>query len=286
MPAIKSAARAHESRLKKRATEEKLETAGMMRWLLTYADMITLLLALFIILFSISTINKVKLQRLVHDISGGFNSIDAINNPPNGGGLEKAQPSKELEQEQQIIQTYIQEKHLQKQVTVKLTSQGLVISLLTDKALYDSGSANLRPETVGLLEQVGAVLRRTQPEVRVEGYTDNEPIHTSQYPTNWELSAARAAGVTRFLVEHEHLDPHKISLAGYGEWRPSHSNSSIENQQLNRRVDIVVINANAAVGKQLIAPGAAPPASKAKAGAVKTVSDVKKPSTNTSAKGQ
>ena len=253
-----------------------------MRWLLTYADMITLLLALFIILFSISTINKVKLQRLVHDISGGFNSIDAINNPPNGGGLEKAQPSKELQQEQQIIQTYIQEKHLQKQVTVKLTSEGLVISLLTDKALYDSGSANLRPETVGLLEEVGAVLRRTQPEVRVEGYTDNEPIHTSQYPTNWELSAARAAGVTRFLVEREHLDPTKISLAGYGQWRPGHPNSNAENQQLNRRVDIVVINANAAVGKQLIAPGAAPPANKAKGGPVKTV----KTTTSTNAKGQ
>src|SRR5271170_1078849 len=95
---LKTAARAAESSLRAKKSEEKLETAGMMRWLLTYADMITLLLALFIILFSISTINKVKLQRLVHDISGGFNSVDAINNPPEGGGLEHAQPSKELQQ--------------------------------------------------------------------------------------------------------------------------------------------------------------------------------------------
>lgn len=232
----------------------------MMRWLLTYADMITLLLALFIILFSISTINKVKLQRLVHDISGGFNSIDAINNPPEGGGLERAQPSKELQKEQQIIQTYINQQHLQQQVTVRMTTEGLVISLLTDKALYDSGSAALRPETVGLLTEVGTVLHRTEPTIRVEGYTDNEPIHTAAYPTNWELSAARAAGVVRFLVEQEHLDPHKISLAGYGEWHPTHSNANAEGQQLNRRVDIVVVNATAAVGKTLIAPGAAPPA--------------------------
>jgi chemotaxis protein MotB len=257
LPAIKTAARAHESRLKKRATEEKLETAGMMRWLLTYADMITLLLALFIILFSISTINKVKLQRLVHDISGGFNSIDAINNPPEGGGLERAQPSKELQQEQQIIQTYVNQQNLQQKVKVQLTGQGLVISLLTDKALYDTGSAVLRPETIGLLEKVGAVLQRTQPTVRVEGYTDNQPIHTAAYPTNWELSAARAAGVVRFLVEQEHFDPHKISLAGYGEWHPMHSNANPEGQQLNRRVDIVVVNANAAVGS-VVAPGAAP----------------------------
>jgi chemotaxis protein MotB len=281
LPAIKSAARAHESRLKKRATEEKLETAGMMRWLLTYADMITLLLALFIILFSISTINKVKLQRLVHDISGGFNSIDAINNPPTGGGLEKLQPSKELKEEQEIIQTYIQQKHLQQQVTVKLTSEGLIISLLTDRALYDSGSAVLRPQTVGLLEQVGAVLKRTEPTVRVEGYTDNEPIHTSLYPTNWELSAARAAGVTRFLVEHNYIDPHKISLAGYGEWHPTHTNGSVEGQQLNRRVDIVVINASAAVGKQLVAPGAATAAPHAKSGQTTPSVANKTVSTNT-----
>lgn len=283
MPAIKSAARAHESRLKKRATEEKLETAGMMRWLLTYADMITLLLALFIILFSISTINKVKLQRLVKDISGGFNSIDAINNPPEGGGLERAQPSKELQQEQQIIQTYVNQQNLQQKVKVQLTGQGLVISLLTDKALYDTGSADLRPETVGLLEKVGTVLQRTQPTVRVEGYTDNQPIHTAAYPTNWELSAARAAGVVRFLVEKEHFDPHKISLAGYGEWHPTHPNTNIEGQQLNRRVDIVVVNANAAVGRSVVAPGAAPPAPKA---ATKTTAATagKPPSTN--AKGQ
>ena len=258
----------------------------MMRWLLTYADMITLLLALFIILFSISTINKVKLQRLVHDISGGFNSIDAINNPPNGGGLEKAQPSKELQQEQQIIQTYIQEKKLEKQVTVRLTSEGLVISLLTDKALYDSGSAQLRPETIGLLEQVGAVLKRTNPEVRVEGYTDNEPIHTSQYPTNWELSTARADGVLRFLVDHKYIAPDKISLAGYGQYHAKHNNQNPESMQLNRRVDIVVINANAALGRQLIAPGAAPAAQKANA-VPKKVSDVKKTTTTpTTAKGQ
>src|SRR5277367_6905750 len=81
---VKTAARSAESKFRNRQKEKQLETAGMMRWLLTYADMITLMLALFIILFSISTINKVKLQRLVRDLGGGFNSQDAINNPPNG----------------------------------------------------------------------------------------------------------------------------------------------------------------------------------------------------------
>src|ERR1700753_2431176 len=92
---------------------EAMESAGMMRWLLTYADMITLLLALFIILFSISTINKVKLQRLVHEISGGFNSTDAINNPPEGAQGDKTKNAGELEQVQQILQQYIAQKGLQ-----------------------------------------------------------------------------------------------------------------------------------------------------------------------------
>jgi len=163
--------------------------------------------------------------------------------------------------------------------------------LLTDKALYDTGSAELRPETIGLLEQVGAVLRRTQPTIIVQGYTDNEPIHTAQYPTNWELSAARAAGVVRFLVEHEHLDPHKISLEGYGEWHPTHSNANPEGQQLNRRVDIVVVNANASVGTSLVAPGvaASPPPLAKNSGTAKTPASTAKGSaaTNaTKAKGQ
>ena len=229
----------------------------MMRWLLTYADMITLLLALFIILFSISTINKVKLQRLVHDLSGGFNSIDAINNPPEGGGLERAQPSQELKQEEQILRTYIIQKHLQQQVTEHMTSQGLVISLLTDKALYDSGSADLRPQTAGLLAQIGTILRRTQPEIIVQGYTDNTPIHTEQYPTNWELSAARANGVVRYLVEHERLDPTKVSMQAYGEYRPTHPNQNPTGKQLNRRVDIVIVSASGTAGQKTIAPGAA-----------------------------
>ena len=225
-----------------------------MRWLLTYADMITLLLALFIILFSISTINKVKLQRLVHEISGGFNSVDAINNPPEGGGLEKAQQTQELKTEQQIIQTYIQQKHLENRVSVRMTNEGLTVTLLTDKAFYDSGSAVLRPETEKLLDQIAAVLRRTNPEIRVEGYTDNQPIHTAEYPTNWELSGARAAGVTRYLVEKQRYDPAKVSLAGYGEWRPKHTNATDTGRQLNRRVDIVILSANSSLGRKIINP--------------------------------
>jgi chemotaxis protein MotB len=245
----KAAARANESRLKKPKPEEKLESAGMMRWLLTYADMITLLLALFIILFSISTISKVKYQALVHDISGGFNNQWAINNPPNGGQVGQGngqQGERTLQQLQQQIQAYIQQHNLQAQVQTKVERRGLVVTILTDNALYDEGSADLRPKTRALLDQIGGLLRVGSNDIRVEGYTDNTPIATSQYPTNWELSTARAVGVTRYLIEHVKLAPTRISASGYGEYRPKYPNDTPLHKQLNRRVDIVILSSQAA----------------------------------------
>jgi len=177
----------------------------MGRWLLTYADMITLLLALFIILFSISTINKVKLQRLVRDLGGGFNSQDAINNPPNG--LTTATTKDDLQAMQAQLQNYISKNNLQNKVQTQIQQNGkkreLVITLLSDKQLYDSGSADIKPETERILDEVYRQLKSRQNEVRVEGNTDNVPIANAQFPSNWELSAARATGVARYFVEHD-----------------------------------------------------------------------------------
>jgi chemotaxis protein MotB len=220
----------------------QLETAGMMRWLLTYADMITLLLALFIILFSISTVNKVKLQRLVRDLGGGFNNIDAINNPPNGQGTTGNQ----LQVMQAQLQQYITQNQLQSKVQTQIRQNGqrreLVITLLTDKALYDSGSAELRPETRRVLDAVDNELKTRVNDIRIEGYTDNVPIHTALYPSNWELSTARAVGVARYLIETDGLSPIRVNVAGYGEYRPRVPNDTDAHRQENRRVDIVVLD--------------------------------------------
>jgi chemotaxis protein MotB len=220
-----------------------METAGMMRWLLTYADMITLLLALFIILFSISTINKVKLQRLVRDLGGGFNNVDALNNPPNG---QTTVTKDDLKVMQSQLQQYIQQNQLQNKVQTRIRQNGarreLVITLLTDKSLYDSGSADLRDMTKRILDVVNGQLRRRKNDIRVEGNTDNVPISTSQFPSNWELSAARAVGVARYLVEKDGLNPKRIYVAGYGEFRPRVANDTEEHRQSNRRVDIVVLD--------------------------------------------
>jgi len=227
----------------------------MMRWLLTYADMITLLLALFIILFSISTINKVKLQRLVHDLGGGFNSQDAINNPPNG--MTTSATKDDLQAMQAQLQSYIQSQSLQKSVQTKITRDGkkreLIITLLSDKQLFDSGKADIKPFTKKILDEVYKQLKTRQNEVRVEGNTDNVPISNDQFPSNWELSAARATGVARYFVEDDGLSPLRISALGYGQYRPRVPNDTDEHRAENRRVDVVILDTDAATNAQAAA---------------------------------
>jgi chemotaxis protein MotB len=227
---------------------EAMESAGMMRWLLTYADMITLLLALFIILFSISTINKVKLQRLVRDLGGGFNSQDAINNPPNG--MTTSATKDDLQAMQAQLQSYITSQSLQKSVQTKITRDGkkreLVITLLSDKQLFDSGKADIKPFTKKILDQVYKQLKTRQNEVRVEGNTDDVPISNEQFPSNWELSAARATGVARYFVEDDGLNARRISALGYGQYRPKFPNDTDQHRAQNRRVDVVILDTDAA----------------------------------------
>lgn len=242
---IKTAARAAESNLRKVKSEEKLETAGMMRWLLTYADMITLMLALFIILFAMSTISRDKVQRFAKEVTAGFDNVWSVNQPPSGGsnGSQTQESSSTIPAIQKELEKYVQQNHLENQVKVHMDHRGLVITLLSDKSYYDSGSAELRPETKTILNNIDKFLSRNGNLVRVEGYTDNQPIHTAEYPTNWELSTARAINVLRYLVEVDGMTPSRVSAGGYGEYRPRTRNSTPEERQQNRRVDIVLLNA-------------------------------------------
>ena len=244
----KTAARAAESKFRNRPKEQQLETAGMMRWLLTYADMITLMLALFIILFAMSTISRVKVQEFAKLVSAGFDNVWSVNQPPNGGtnGEQSFNASANIPAIQRELQRYVEQHKLQNQVQVHLDKRGLVITLLSDKSYYDSGSAELRPETKKIIDDIYHFLKKNNNLIRVEGNTDNVPIHTALYPTNWELSTARAVGVVRYMVEDDGLDPTRVSAAGYGEFRPRKPNDNDADRQQNRRVDIVLLNATKA----------------------------------------
>jgi chemotaxis protein MotB len=210
------------------------------RWLLTYADMITLLLALFIILFSISTISKVKFKALAHDMSGGFGGTDADNRAPQTA----AQDSQSLDALAAQLQRYVRDHHLDKNVAVRNEKRGVVLSLRTNSAMFESGSAVLQPQAGELIHQLAGFLVAPAQRwriLKIEGNTDDVPIATPLYPTNWELSTSRAVAVTRHLSEHDGIAPDRLAAIGFGEWHPIAPNTTEANRLLNRRVDIVVL---------------------------------------------
>lgn len=246
---IKSAARAAESSRPRKKSEEKLETAGMMRWLLTYADMITLMLALFIILFAMSTISRVKVQQFAKSVSAGFDNVWTVNQPPNGGanGEQSFEASSSIPAIQKELEKYVKLNHLEQQVQVHSESRGLVVTLLSDKTFYDSGSAEIRPEALKVINAIAPILKRNNNGIAVEGFTDNVPIATARYRSNWELSAARATNVLEVL-QTDGIAGARMSEAGYGEYHPRNGNGTDADKQQNRRVDIVLLNGLSAPG--------------------------------------
>jgi chemotaxis protein MotB len=218
------------------------------RWLLTYADMITLLLALFIILFSISTVSKVKFKALAHEMSGGFNGTDADNRPPSAPPQAPAKPvnsdTKSLDALAAALTKYVRERRLTKSVAVHSEKRGVVVSLRTNQAMFASGSAVLEPGAGQLIHAVAGFLQAPDQRMRIlkiEGNTDDVPISTPTYPSNWELSTSRAVAVTRHLSEDDGIAPDRLAAIGFAEWHPLAPNTSEANRLLNRRVDIVVL---------------------------------------------
>jgi chemotaxis protein MotB len=213
------------------------------RWLLTYADMITLLLALFIILFSISTISKVKFKALAHEMSGGFSATDPDNHAPR----EKLQDTRSLDVLAKQLQKYVRDHKLDKNVAVHNERRGVVVSLRTDSAMFASGSAVLQPQAGVLIHELAGFLLTPEQRgriLKIEGNTDDVPIATPLYPTNWELSTSRAVAVTRHLSEHDGISSDRLAAIGFAEWHPLVANTSEANRLLNRRVDIVVLRYN------------------------------------------
>jgi chemotaxis protein MotB len=130
-----------------------------------------------------------------------------------------------------------------KKVRLALLEKGLVVTIVTDEVLFDSGKAKIRPEAYPILDKVADFLIKSLPEnyIGIEGHTDNEPIKYSGWKSNWELSVHRALSVLHYLVDEKGISPERVSASGYGEWRPVASNETKEGRQLNRRVEIVIL---------------------------------------------
>ncbi len=199
---------------------------GMMRWLLTYADMITLLTAFFIMMYSMSVINLARFHQVAIAIKSGFNGEQLGAGLFDKGGVVYIEedkkvptPAPELDRIMKELKDYIQRHGLKSQVMCRLEERGLVISLSSDGLLFDRGQADIRPGAQ-LLDDIGSVVAKLQNEVMVEGNTCDLPISTPQYPSNWELSTARATTVVRYLIDQHHVSPSRIGAAGYADARP------------------------------------------------------------------
>jgi chemotaxis protein MotB len=244
------------------------------RWLVSFADMMTLLFCLFMVLFAISSVNTSKfeaLQRALQDafsgriLSGGEAVIESGNQKkPEDPAVKPPLPSltplqaiattslnvsnnKAAKREEQDfkalkrrIDALVEKEGLTGKVQTTIRKRGLVVELLTDDVFFDSGEALLKPPAISLLDKLGDVLsaEKTHPIV-VEGHTDSEPIATSQYPSNWELSGARASAVIRTFVS-DGVARGRVSGALYGAESPTASNATPEGRSRNRRVDVIL----------------------------------------------
>lgn len=218
------------------------------RWLLTYSDMITLLMIFFIVLYTISTVNSQKFQQIAASLGKTFDGTNYVIGQQSGNsildsikttGTNGTNDNSIASQLDKLIKQY----NLQNMVTYKVDERGFVISL-NDTLLFDTGSADVKPDQKETLIKIGNILKSMPNYIRVEGYTDNVPINNNQFHSNWELSVIRATNVVEILVNDVKMDPAKISAVGYGEYRPIVPNDSDKNRQLNRRVDIVIMNSD------------------------------------------
>jgi chemotaxis protein MotB len=223
---------------------------GMERWLLTYADLITLLLIFFIIMYSMSSLNKAKFDQLVQMLSMSFGGQRSIVAQYNNGVLEKNfMPSqvRTKEQKKLYVKTVsaLQKEIQNKEVRITADKRGIVVSLSSD-CFFTSGSADLSDSMSGVLTKLNDIFQTLPNDIRIEGHTDDVPIApgsalAQRFPTNWELSSQRAVNVLK-VFEKLGLDKARMSASAYADSRPVKPNDTEESRALNRRVEIVILN--------------------------------------------
>lgn len=239
------------------------------RWLVSYADFITLLFAVFVTLYAMSQSDKKKAEEVMQSIQQSFGMIQAGAPSPKMNVLPSSQVSvipaikpemafvpgtrsarsqsrtradeKDFRQIKSSIEAYLVKQSAQSKVSLTITRRGLIVSL-KEAGFFDSGQAQIKPSAYELINTIGEAMSQYNNPLRLEGHTDNIPISTSQFPSNWELSTARAVNGLKYLVKNFDVDPDKISATGYAEFRPLADNATAEGRAKNRRVDLVMLS--------------------------------------------
>lgn len=208
------------------------------RWLVSYADFITLLFAFFVVLFATGQSDKRKKTELAESIQAAFSQMGFFESHAKAESID-ARPES-LPKMRQRLMEIARPELVSGVIAIHDSPNGLVISL-HEAGFFDSGSASVRSSALPVLSRIAAIL----PDVplRVEGHTDDVPIHTAQFASNWELSSSRASTIARLLLDHANVHAEAMSVAGYAEYHPVADNSTAEGRARNRRVDIVLLTA-------------------------------------------
>ena len=244
------------------------------RWLVSYADFITLLFAFFVVLYASSQVDKKKVGKLAFAIQAAFQEMGVFQGSTTAVPIDVADPMSfnssptiqnmertaslgwiashpdasldpglevgDLAQLQAELEAALASEIKRKEIAMHREPDGLVISL-REAGFFESGSAQMKSTSQAAFDRIASMLRYRDYRLRVEGHTDNAPIHNSQFPSNWELSTSRATEIVRLLIVREGFGPARLSAAGYAEYYPVATNLTTEGRAMNRRVDIVIL---------------------------------------------
>jgi len=261
------------------------------RWLVSYADFITLLFAFFVVLYASAQVDQRKVGRLALAIQVAFqemgvfpasttqiplnsnepmpfSTVQAVENVKHNAELGRiasppedsvaaASEQADLSTMQSELQQALQSEIAKHQVSLHRESEGLVVSL-KEFGFFNSGSATIKPEAMPALDRIASILAVHTCRLRIEGHTDNVPIHTTQMPSNWELSTARSTEVVRVLIIAHRFAPQRLSAAGYAEYHSIASNLTVQGRAQNRRVDILILAAPASKVPSSSSPDSTP----------------------------
>ncbi len=251
---------------RKKVSEAEKENGE--RWLLTYSDLITLLMIFFVVLYSMSNIDAQKFRAVADSLNkamgGGTPSKMEISTDLTGPGVipqyakkpqtdsnettpdnktssgNVNQESMTIEQIKKNLDKYAADNGVQTTLVSSIEERGLVVSI-KDTLLFDSGSAVVTPKAHEILNKISKVLLVAANYIKIEGHTDNVPINTSQFPSNWELSVIRATNVLQIMAGEGKISSDRLSATGYGEYRSIASNGEDAGRAKNRRVDLVIL---------------------------------------------
>jgi len=211
-------------KLKKKKPEENTE-----EWLTTYADMMTLLMTFFVLLFSMSTLDPMKMEQFSDAMGKALGKKKAQQQ----GRVSLLQISKDVQQ-------IIEEQNMEDFVEVSTSYRGITIGIKSD-ILFERGSASLNPNIFPILDKFLPTIKNSEYQIAVEGHTDSDPIRSEIFPSNWELSTSRASKVVNYYISVG-VDPHRFRAIGFADTRPKEPNDSVENKKANRRVEMTFLS--------------------------------------------